>query len=188
MIRDQIDLEDKKLTASEHMSRLASTPWAGAHFICLSWCLRNRVYASEQEENDRQALERSFFGLPSVARQARSSCPSRHASRRTLHGRACWRHGRSECHDLASASTDSENALPKLTHLFSPVQLFSCIFVKSKEADRLRDISLITVKTGMGGRYGNKGAILSRKLPVPAPNRHEPSLIRIELGDSRFRH
>lgn len=43
------------------------------------------------------------------------------------------------------------------------LQLFSCIFVKASEAARLRDVALVTVKTGMGGRYGNKGAILSRK-------------------------
>ncbi|GAA5987644.1 hypothetical protein JCM5350_001906 [Sporobolomyces pararoseus] len=49
-----------------------------------------------------------------------------------------------------------------VVHVGDMVGLFSCIFVKTKEADRLRDISLITVKTGMGGRYGNKGAILSR--------------------------
>ncbi|GAA6023044.1 hypothetical protein JCM11491_000373 [Sporobolomyces phaffii] len=49
-----------------------------------------------------------------------------------------------------------------VVHVGDMVGLFSCIFVKTREADRLRDISLITVKTGMGGRYGNKGAILSR--------------------------
>lgn len=41
-------------------------------------------------------------------------------------------------------------------------QLFSCIFVKNAESHALRDVAKITVKTGMGGRYGNKGAILSR--------------------------
>ncbi|GAA5932802.1 uncharacterized protein JCM15063_002209 [Sporobolomyces koalae] len=49
-----------------------------------------------------------------------------------------------------------------VVHVGDMVGLFSCIFVKAREADRLRDVSLITVKTGMGGRYGNKGAILSR--------------------------
>ncbi|KAK4053795.1 hypothetical protein OIV83_001451 [Microbotryomycetes sp. JL201] len=41
-------------------------------------------------------------------------------------------------------------------------QLFSCVFVKSTEAAGLRDAAKLTVKTGMGGRYGNKGAILTR--------------------------
>ncbi|GAA5822802.1 hypothetical protein JCM11251_004386 [Rhodosporidiobolus azoricus] len=45
------------------------------------------------------------------------------------------------------------------------IGLFSCIFVKSSELPRLRDVALITVKTGMGvgnRRHGNKGGILSR--------------------------
>lgn len=36
------------------------------------------------------------------------------------------------------------------------------MFVKTSECTRLRDIALSTVKTGLGGRYGNKGAILAR--------------------------
>lgn len=42
------------------------------------------------------------------------------------------------------------------------VQLFSCIFVKQSEYDGLRDIASIRVKTGLGGRYGNKGGIITR--------------------------
>ncbi|GEM09551.1 inositolor phosphatidylinositol phosphatase [Rhodotorula toruloides] len=49
-----------------------------------------------------------------------------------------------------------------VVHVGDMIGLFSCIFVKSSEAARLRDVALVTVKTGMGGRYGNKGAILSR--------------------------
>ncbi|GAA5978401.1 hypothetical protein JCM10908_004340 [Rhodotorula pacifica] len=49
-----------------------------------------------------------------------------------------------------------------VVHVGDMIGLFSCIFVKSSEATRLRDVALVTVKTGMGGRYGNKGAILSR--------------------------
>ncbi|BGP13758.1 hypothetical protein JCM10213_006411 [Rhodosporidiobolus nylandii] len=49
-----------------------------------------------------------------------------------------------------------------VVHVGDMIGLFSCIFVKSSELPRLRDTALITVKTGMGGRYGNKGAILSR--------------------------
>lgn len=41
-------------------------------------------------------------------------------------------------------------------------QLFTCIFVKSSESSRLRDIAKINVKTGMGGRTGNKGAVACR--------------------------
>ncbi|SCV69412.1 BQ2448_2432 [Microbotryum intermedium] len=49
-----------------------------------------------------------------------------------------------------------------VVHVGDMIGLFSCIFVKCSEAMALRDIAQITVKTGMGGRYGNKGAILAR--------------------------
>lgn len=49
-----------------------------------------------------------------------------------------------------------------VVHVGDMIGLFSCIFVKSSEAARLRDVALVDVKTGMGGRYGNKGAILAR--------------------------
>ncbi|GAA5986711.1 hypothetical protein JCM11641_007746 [Rhodosporidiobolus odoratus] len=49
-----------------------------------------------------------------------------------------------------------------VVHVGDLVGLLSCIFVKNSEMHRLRDIALITVKTGLGGRHGNKGAILSR--------------------------
>ncbi|KAL8280565.1 hypothetical protein RQP46_006888 [Phenoliferia psychrophenolica] len=47
-------------------------------------------------------------------------------------------------------------------HVGDMVGLFSCIFVKSAESATLRDVAMINVKTGMSGRYGNKGGILSR--------------------------
>ncbi|GAA5837701.1 hypothetical protein JCM9279_006838 [Rhodotorula babjevae] len=49
-----------------------------------------------------------------------------------------------------------------VVHVADMIGLFSIVFVKSSEVPRLRDVAHITVKTGMGGRYGNKGAILSR--------------------------
>jgi len=36
------------------------------------------------------------------------------------------------------------------------VGLFTCVFVKESEMLRIREISLVTVKTGLGGHYGNK--------------------------------
>ncbi|GJN88709.1 hypothetical protein Rhopal_001675-T1 [Rhodotorula paludigena] len=49
-----------------------------------------------------------------------------------------------------------------VVHVGDLIGLFSCIFVKNSEMSRLRDVALVSVKTGMGGRYGNKGGILSR--------------------------
>jgi hypothetical protein len=36
------------------------------------------------------------------------------------------------------------------------VGLFSCVFVKTTEAPRVREAEITTIKRGMGGRYGNK--------------------------------
>lgn len=44
----------------------------------------------------------------------------------------------------------------------SMVGLFTCIFVKNSEHRHLRDVAISTVKTGLGGRYGNKGSIVAR--------------------------
>ena len=41
-------------------------------------------------------------------------------------------------------------------HTENLVGLFTCVFVKNAEKATLRDISITTIKRGMGGRYGNK--------------------------------
>lgn len=73
-----------------------------------------------------------------------------------------------------------------VVHVGDMIGLLSCIFVKSAEATRLRDVALVTIKTGMGGRYGNKGAILSRAQPA-SPLTFE---LTSDLDPSRcrFRH
>ncbi len=45
-------------------------------------------------------------------------------------------------------------------HTENLVGLFSCIFVKTKARAQFDDISITTIKRGMGGRYGNKVALL----------------------------
>ncbi|KAG5643240.1 hypothetical protein DXG03_001289 [Asterophora parasitica] len=47
-------------------------------------------------------------------------------------------------------------------HTESLIGLFSCIFVKTSERGHVRDASITSIKRGMGGRYGNKGGIVSR--------------------------
>lgn len=44
----------------------------------------------------------------------------------------------------------------KLVKSENLVGLFTCVFVKEAEEDRLKDISVTTCKTGMGGYHGNK--------------------------------
>ncbi|QRV87833.1 endonuclease/exonuclease/phosphatase family protein [Ceratobasidium sp. AG-Ba] len=47
-------------------------------------------------------------------------------------------------------------------HSENLVGLFTCIFVRKPECISLSDPSITTVKRGMKGRYGNKGAIIAR--------------------------
>ncbi|KAK9894154.1 DNase I-like protein [Cystobasidium minutum MCA 4210] len=49
-----------------------------------------------------------------------------------------------------------------LQHAENLVGLQTLIFVKTCEKPNVSDAAKISVKTGMGGRYGNKGAILAR--------------------------
>ncbi|KAI5996569.1 hypothetical protein F5J12DRAFT_853067 [Pisolithus orientalis] len=47
-------------------------------------------------------------------------------------------------------------------HTESLVGLFTCIFVKNAQRASVKDVAITTIKRGMGGRYGNKGAIVAR--------------------------
>jgi len=42
------------------------------------------------------------------------------------------------------------------------VGLFQCVFVRQDERDNIRNLSATNVKCGMGGRLGNKGALITR--------------------------
>ncbi|KAF7593481.1 hypothetical protein BBP40_011487 [Aspergillus hancockii] len=49
-----------------------------------------------------------------------------------------------------------------LLHSANLIGLFTCIFVKHKERQRIKDLSAAEVKRGMGGLHGNKGALILR--------------------------
>ncbi|KAF8812638.1 DNase I-like protein [Phlegmacium glaucopus] len=49
-----------------------------------------------------------------------------------------------------------------VAHTESLIVLFSCIFVKNTERPLFNDVSVTTIKRGMGGQYGNKGGIVAR--------------------------
>ncbi|RJE26005.1 inositol polyphosphate phosphatase [Aspergillus sclerotialis] len=49
-----------------------------------------------------------------------------------------------------------------LLHTSNMVGLFTCVFVKHKERQRVKSINSAEVKRGMGGLHGNKGALLLR--------------------------
>jgi endonuclease/exonuclease/phosphatase family metal-dependent hydrolase len=49
-----------------------------------------------------------------------------------------------------------------LLHTANLVGLFTCVFVKHKEREKVRNVSSVEVKRGMGGLHGNKGALILR--------------------------
>ncbi|OKL63964.1 hypothetical protein UA08_00498 [Talaromyces atroroseus] len=49
-----------------------------------------------------------------------------------------------------------------LLHSANLVGLFTCVFIKQRERERVRNISGAEVKRGMGGLHGNKGALIFR--------------------------
>ncbi|ESK81989.1 type i inositol- -trisphosphate 5-phosphatase 11 [Moniliophthora roreri MCA 2997] len=49
-----------------------------------------------------------------------------------------------------------------VVHAESLVGLFSCVFVKKELRGGVREVGVACVKRGMGGRYGNKGGIITR--------------------------
>ncbi|KAH7135435.1 Endonuclease/exonuclease/phosphatase [Dendryphion nanum] len=49
-----------------------------------------------------------------------------------------------------------------LLHTANLIGLFTCIFVRGSERTKIRDVSAAQVKLGMGGHYGNKGALVVR--------------------------
>ncbi|GJJ07860.1 hypothetical protein Clacol_002066 [Clathrus columnatus] len=49
-----------------------------------------------------------------------------------------------------------------VVHTDNLVGLFSCIFVRQRQKALLRDSAIKIFKRGLGGRYGNKGAIVAR--------------------------
>lgn len=43
-----------------------------------------------------------------------------------------------------------------LVHTASMVGLFSCVFIKASQRNRIRNLSAAEIKRGMGGLHGNK--------------------------------
>lgn len=51
-----------------------------------------------------------------------------------------------------------------LLHTANLVGLFTCIFVKSAERNKIRDVCAAQVKLGMGGLHGNKVIKLTQRI------------------------
>ncbi|KAB8360950.1 hypothetical protein FH972_024682 [Carpinus fangiana] len=71
-----------------------------------------------------------------------------------------WRDYLTWCLDDSMPPSDSYTLL----HTASLVGLFTCVFVKGRLRNRIRNLSAAEVKTGMGGLHGNKGALVIRFL------------------------
>src|SRR5690606_21112720 len=51
-----------------------------------------------------------------------------------------------------------------LLHTADLVGLFTCIFIKASERNSIRNVAASSVKRGLGGLHGNKGALITRFL------------------------
>ena len=71
-----------------------------------------------------------------------------------------WRDHLTRCIDEYMPSTQSY----VLLHTASLVGLFTCIFVKSSLRSRINNVHAAELKRGMGGHYGNKGALILRMI------------------------
>ncbi|EEH46639.2 uncharacterized protein PADG_02737 [Paracoccidioides brasiliensis Pb18] len=49
-----------------------------------------------------------------------------------------------------------------LLHTSTLIGLFTCVFVREAERERIRSLNAVEVKRGMGGLHGNKGALILR--------------------------
>ncbi|PPJ50435.1 hypothetical protein CBER1_05579 [Cercospora berteroae] len=74
------------------------------------------------------------------------------------HQYRAWRDYLGKCLDDFMPTNTSYTLL----HTASMVGLFTCIFVRSSERNRIRNVHASEVKRGMGGHHGNKGAIIVR--------------------------
>ncbi|KAL9103017.1 MAG: hypothetical protein Q9163_001907 [Psora crenata] len=50
----------------------------------------------------------------------------------------------------------------QLLHTANMVGLFSCVFIKASQRNRIQKVSACEIKRGMGGLHGNKGALILR--------------------------
>lgn len=69
-----------------------------------------------------------------------------------------WRDHLAACINDAMPLDESYSLL----HSAQLVGLFTCVFVRQKERERIRNINAAEVKRGMGGLHGNKGALILR--------------------------
>ncbi|KAI9878641.1 MAG: hypothetical protein M1823_006933, partial [Watsoniomyces obsoletus] len=77
------------------------------------------------------------------------------------HQSRVYREWRDYLSKIISRYTSARYSYSEL-HTSSLIGLFQCIFIRQEERGRIRDVHAMSVKCGMGGHYGNKGALVTR--------------------------
>ena len=77
------------------------------------------------------------------------------------HQTRVYREWRDYLSKVIGRSTSANHAYSEL-HTSSLVGLFQCVFIRQEERVNVRNLEAASVKLGLGGRYGNKGALVTR--------------------------
>lgn len=101
---------------------------------------------------DKRVTAKSFFKSKKKVAEADAAEPE-HMSRQYR----LWRD-----HLQTEITTQLPGEDYTLLHTANLVGLFTCIFVRSRERQNIRDVHASQVKLGMGGALGNKGALIVR--------------------------
>ncbi|KIW68249.1 hypothetical protein PV04_04206 [Phialophora macrospora] len=77
------------------------------------------------------------------------------------HQTRVYREWRDYLSKVISRSTSVHHAYSEL-HTSSLIGLFQCVFIRQEERINVRNLQAASVKLGLKGRYGNKGALVTR--------------------------
>ncbi|OAL29509.1 hypothetical protein AYO20_09149 [Fonsecaea nubica] len=100
---------------------------------------------------DRTVTAKSIFGFGKKKDTVKTE---QHQSR-------VYREWRDYLSKVISRSTSRHYEYSEL-HLSSLIGLFQCVFVRQSERPNIRNLQAASVKLGLKGRYGNKGALVTR--------------------------
>ncbi|KAH0840597.1 hypothetical protein AYO21_03926 [Fonsecaea monophora] len=100
---------------------------------------------------DRAVTAKSIFGFGKKKDTVKTE---QHQSR-------VYREWRDYLSKVISRSTSRHYEYSEL-HLSSLIGLFQCVFVRQSERPNIRNLQAASVKLGLKGRYGNKGALVTR--------------------------
>ncbi|KIX99516.1 uncharacterized protein Z520_05092 [Fonsecaea multimorphosa CBS 102226] len=100
---------------------------------------------------DRTVTAKSIFGFGKKKDTVKTE---QHQSR-------VYREWRDYLSKVISRSTSGQYEYSEL-HTSSLIGLFQCVFVRQKERQKIRNLQAASVKLGLKGHYGNKGALVTR--------------------------